>query len=98
VFEFTAALRDAGIAAGLPPETARTLALETVLGSARLLAESGVEPDTLRSQVTSPNGTTAAGLGRLAEGGFRRLIREAVLAAKARSEELATPTPTPTPR
>ena len=89
VFEFAAALRDGGIAAGLAPDVAEKLAIETVLGSARLLARSTIGPEALRDQVTSPNGTTLAGLQRMAAGNFRALIRETVLAAKARSEELS---------
>jgi pyrroline-5-carboxylate reductase len=89
VFEFAAALRDAGVAAGLAPETAQTLAVETLLGAARLLARKNIEPETLRNQVTSPNGTTFAGLQRMAARDFRGVIRETVLAAKARSEELS---------
>lgn len=89
VFEFAAALRDAGVAAGLTPETAQKLAVETLLGAARLLARKNIEPETLRNQVTSPNGTTFAGLQRMAARDFRGLIRETVLAAKARSEELS---------
>jgi len=89
VFEFAAALRDAGVAAGLAPETAQTLAVETLLGAARLLAQKNIEPETLRDQVTSPNGTTFAGLQRMAARDFRGLVRETVLAAKARAEELS---------
>ncbi len=89
VFEFAAALRDAGVAAGLAPETAQTLAVETLLGAARLLARKNIEPETLRNQVTSPNGTTFAGLQRMAARDFRGVIRETVLAATARSEELS---------
>lgn len=89
VFEFAAALRDAGVAAGLSPDTAQKLSVETLLGAARLLARKNIEPETLRNQVTSPNGTTFAGLQRMASGDFRGLIRETVLAAKARSEELS---------
>jgi pyrroline-5-carboxylate reductase len=89
VFEFAAALRDAGVAAGLTRPAAEKLALETLLGSARLLARKNIEPETLRDQVTSPNGTTFAGLQRLKAGDFRGLIRETVLAATARSKELS---------
>jgi pyrroline-5-carboxylate reductase len=89
VFEFAAALRDAGVAAGLSVETAGALAFETVLGSARLLAQRNLAPEKLRDEVTSPNGTTSAGLRSLSEGGFRDLIRQAVLAAAARSRELS---------
>jgi pyrroline-5-carboxylate reductase len=89
VFEFAAALRDAGVAAGLTRAAAEKLAVETLLGSARLLARKAIEPETLRDQVTSPNGTTYAGLQRLKAGDFRGLIRETVLAATARSKELS---------
>lgn len=92
VFEFAAALRDAGIAAGLAPAQAGQLAVETLLGAARLLARRGIDPETLRDQVTSPNGTTFAGLQRLKAGDFRGLIRETVLAATARSRELSRDT------
>ncbi len=89
VFEFAAALRDAGEAAGLPRATAWQLARETVLGAAKLMAQSPLEPEELRNQVTSPNGTTFAGLQRMAARDFRGLVKETVLAATARSEELS---------
>lgn len=92
LFEYVAAMRDAGHAAGLPADVAARLATETVLGSARLLARRQVDPETLRNQVTSPNGTTFAGLKRLEAGGFRGLIRETVLAAQARAAELSKDT------
>jgi pyrroline-5-carboxylate reductase len=88
VFEFAAALRDAAVAEGFDQETARTFAVETLLGGARLLAASTVDPEVLRNQVASPNGVTAAGLRKLAERDFRGVVRETVLAAKARSREL----------
>ena len=89
LFEFAAALRDGGVAGGLPPETAKALAVETVLGAARLLARTSTDPEELRRQVTSPNGMTLAGLKRLDARDFRGLLRETVLAAKARSEEMS---------
>jgi pyrroline-5-carboxylate reductase len=89
VFEFAAALREAGISAGLDRETARQLAVETILGAAKLMAASPADAETLRNQVTSPNGTTYAGLMRMEARGFRSLIQETVAAAKARSEELS---------
>jgi pyrroline-5-carboxylate reductase len=89
VFEFAAALRDAGVAAGLTRAAAEKLAIETLLGSARLLARKQIEPEILRDQVTSPNGTTYAGLQRLKARDFRGLIKETVLAATARSKELS---------
>lgn len=89
VFEFAAALRDAGVAAGLTQRTSEKLAVETLLGAARLLARKKIDPEILRDQVTSPNGTTYAGLQRMKAGDFRGLIRETVLAATARSKELS---------
>ena len=89
LFEFVAALRDGGVAAGLPRATAQQLALETVLGAARLLARSGGEPEALRDQVVSPNGTTFAGLQVLAARQFRETLKETVLAAAKRAGELS---------
>lgn len=89
VFEFVAALRDAGINAGLPPELAESLSIDTLLGSAMLLAGSDNSAEDLRIAVTSPGGTTAAALQVLEDAGFRDLIDRAVAAAKARSIELA---------
>lgn len=89
LFEFVAALREGGVAAGLPPDEAAALATETVLGAARLLARTGATPESLRDQVTSPQGTTYAGLQRMAARDFRGTLRETVLAATARAEELS---------
>ena len=89
LFEFVAALRDGGVAAGLPRDTAYKLALETVLGSARLLAHSGAEPEALRDKVVSPNGTTFAGLQVMAAARFRETLQEAILAGKRRAGELS---------
>lgn len=89
VFEFTAALREAGVACGLAPATADLLARETVIGAAKLMAHTGTEPEELRNQVTSPKGTTYAGLQVLAARDFRALLRDTALASKARSAELS---------
>ncbi len=89
VFEFTAALREAGVACGLARETAHLLALETVVGAAKLMAHTGTEPEELRNQVTSPKGTTYAGLQVMAARDFRGLLRDTTLASKARSAELS---------
>lgn len=89
LFEFVAALRDAGIAAELPPDVSMRLSVETVLGAARLLARRQVDPETLRNQVTSPNGTTLAGLRKMESGQFRGVIRDTILAAQARAAELS---------
>jgi pyrroline-5-carboxylate reductase len=89
VFEFAAALRDAGIAAGLSRTVAEKLATETLLGAARLLARKQIDPEVLRDQVTSPNGTTYAGLQVMNAREFRTIMRDTVLAATARSKELS---------
>ena len=89
LFEFAAALRDAGLSLGFDPQTAKLLSVETILGAARLLARRDVDPEVLRAEVTSPNGVTAAGLRKMADRDFRGIIRETVAAARARSEELS---------
>ncbi|MCZ6539681.1 MAG: pyrroline-5-carboxylate reductase [Chloroflexi bacterium] len=89
VFVFIEALADAGVELGLPVHVARHLASQTVLGSAALQRESGKHPADLRNMVTSPGGTTAAGLAALEIGGFRATVAEAVRAAFERGEELA---------
>lgn len=89
VFHFIECLTQAAGDAGLPRETARLLAMQTVYGAACLAAESSDNPATLRKQVTSPNGTTAAALEVLMGGErLQTLVSEAVEAAKARSIEL----------
>jgi pyrroline-5-carboxylate reductase len=88
VFAMAEALVAAGIAAGLEPGTADALTRQTILGAARLLCESGEDPAVLRANVTSPGGTTAAGLAVLAAGGFDALVADVVAAATARSVEL----------
>ena len=90
VFEFASALREAGVNCGLDESLADALAVDTLLGAAMLLAESGETPEALRNAVTSPEGTTAAALKVLEEGKLRRLVDQALSAAKARSIELAS--------
>lgn len=90
IFLLAEALASAGIAAGLPKELAERLARETVAGSGELLHRSPLDPATLRKNVTSPGGTTAAALEILmGPGGFDALLRQAVAAASKRSKDLA---------
>src|SRR3954447_9690550 len=88
VFLVVEALIEAGVLAGLPRDVSVELAVQTLLGSARLLAESGDSAEQLRAAVTSPGGTTAAGLRALEAGGVRSAILEAVMAATERSRQL----------
>jgi pyrroline-5-carboxylate reductase len=90
VYLFIEALTEAGVREGLGVATARALALETVHGAARLARESGEHPALLRERVTSPGGTTVAGIAALEAHGFRSAIFEAVRAATARSRELGS--------
>jgi pyrroline-5-carboxylate reductase len=89
LFEFTAALRDAGTQLGLDPLLAHSLALHTVHGAAALLIQSEQDPEALRDAVTSKGGTTAAALQVLSQNDFRPLIQKALTAARDRSIELA---------
>ena len=89
VFLLAEAMVDAGIAEGLPAEAARTLALQTVLGAARMLTESDVDAAELRRRVTSPNGTTQAAVEAFEAGGLRTLVADAIHAARVRGAELS---------
>jgi pyrroline-5-carboxylate reductase len=91
VFHLVECLADAGTAAGLPPDLAQRLARATVTGAGELLFQSELPPATLRQNVTSPGGTTAAALEVLMRepNGLKALMHEAVAAAKRRAEELA---------
>lgn len=89
LFEFVAALRDGGIAAGLPADVAYRLALQTARGASELLAQVPETPEQHRDWVSSPGGTTLAGLEVMRNRGFREILRETVLAATRRSKELA---------
>jgi pyrroline-5-carboxylate reductase len=88
VFLVIEALSDAGVKVGLPRYTAQELAAQTVLGSAKLLIETGEHPGKLKDQVTSPGGTAIAGLHTLEAGGLRTTLMNAVEAATKRSREL----------
>lgn len=86
---FIEAMEDAGVQAGLPRATARRLALQTVAGTARQIAAQAMTPSELKDAVTSPAGTTIAGIQALEQGGLRAAVLAAVAAAVARSKELA---------
>lgn len=87
-FLIAEALTEAGVHMGLTREDSRTLVVETMLGSARLLKETGSEPEALRATVTSPAGTTAAGIRTLEARAVRSAFMEAVAAATERSRTL----------
>ena len=88
VFLIAEAMVEAGVLVGLPRDVATRLSVQTLLGSARLLAEGDEGPEALRAAVTSPGGTTAAGLAALEERAVRAAILDAVRSATARSREL----------
>ena len=81
-------LADGGVKMGLDRATAMTLAAQTVLGSAKLILETGTHPGQLKDMVSSPGGTTIAGIAALEEGGVRRTFISAVERATMRSREL----------
>jgi len=88
VFMFIEALSDAGVKNGLPRDVATQLAAQTMYGSAKLLLETGDHPGVLKEKVTSPGGTTIAGVASLERDSFRGAVMAAVDAATARSAEL----------
>jgi pyrroline-5-carboxylate reductase len=88
IFLIIEALSDGGVKAGLARDQAQELAAQTVLGSAKLLIETGEHPGRLKDQVTSPGGTAIAGLHTLEAGGLRTTLMDAVEAATFRSREL----------
>ena len=82
------ALSDGGVAAGLPRDVATKLAAQTVLGSARMVLETGLHPGALKDMVTSPGGTTIEGLHEMEKGGVRGVLISAVRAAAEKSRKL----------
>ena len=89
VFLFIEALADGGVAAGLSRQLAQILAVQTVLGAASLLKQTGQHPAAAKDMVASPGGTTIAGLATLEKGAFRSSLIQAVLRATERSRELS---------
>jgi pyrroline-5-carboxylate reductase len=88
VFLVAEAMVEAGVLAGLPRDVSETLTFQTLLGSARLLTDGEGTPAALRAAVTSPGGTTAAGIRELEGHGVRAAFLDAVAAAAERSREL----------
>jgi pyrroline-5-carboxylate reductase len=90
VFLLAESMIKAGISEGLPADAARTLALQTILGGARMLtAEDAPDATELRRRVTSPNGTTQAAIDTFEAGGFRTLVASAIHAARERGRALS---------
>lgn len=88
VYAMIDALADGGVRMGLPKDDALKLAVQTVLGAAQMVQESGLHPAILKDRVTSAGGTTIAGLHALEQGGVRAALMDTVEAATRRSEEL----------
>jgi pyrroline-5-carboxylate reductase len=89
VYQIIEALSDGGVRMGLPRETATRLAAQTVLGAAQMVLSTGQHPGALKDAVTSPGGTTIAGLHALERGGLRGTLMDAVEAATQRAKELS---------
>ena len=88
VYQFIEALADGGVAAGLPRAKAQEYAAQTLLGSARMVLESGSHPGALKDAVCSPGGSTIQGVRLLEERAFRGAVTDAVLAAYEKTKEL----------
>jgi pyrroline-5-carboxylate reductase len=88
-FSFVEAMINAGVKLGLTNEIATQLAIGTISGSAAMLKESGLDATTLRKNVTSPNGTTAAALSVFTDKDLEKIVFDAMTAAKKRAQELA---------
>jgi pyrroline-5-carboxylate reductase len=88
VYLMIEALSDGGVRSGLPRDIATQLAAQTVLGSAKMVLETKEHPGKLKDMVTSPGGTTIAGIHQLEQGCFRGTLMDAVLAATEKAKEL----------
>ncbi|XP_058075774.1 pyrroline-5-carboxylate reductase-like [Magnolia sinica] len=89
IFLAIEAMADGGVAAGLPRDLALKLASQTVMGAAAMAVNSGKNPGQLKDDVTSPTGTTIAGVRELENSGFRGTLMNAVIAAANQSRELS---------
>jgi pyrroline-5-carboxylate reductase len=92
VFLVAESLIEAGVLVGLTRDTSAALVRQTLVGAAALMGDGSESPEALRAAVTSPGGTTAAGLRALEAHGVRAAFLEAVEAATARSEQLGRAT------
>lgn len=88
VYMFLEALADGAVRMGLPRQAALTLAAQTVLGAAKMVMETGSHPAVLRDRVTTPGGTTIAGIAALEDAGFRSAAIKAVASAAVKSREI----------
>ncbi len=88
IFRMAEALIEAGMSVGIPADESTGLVKQTILGAARLMMETEKTPTELREMVTSPGGTTQAGLAELNEAGFSEIVVDAVMAATKRAGEL----------
>lgn len=88
VYQFIEALSDGGVRVGLPRDVATRLAAQTVMGAAKMVLETGMHPGALKDMVTSPGGTTIAGIHALENGGLRGTVMNAIKAATDRASEL----------
>jgi pyrroline-5-carboxylate reductase len=88
-FRFVEAMVEGAVALGLSHADATTLTIQTMVGAAKLLDQSGDSPTTLREKVTSPNGTTFAALNSFNDSDISEVVAKAMKAARDRSQELA---------
>lgn len=88
-FYMIEAMEKAGVARGLPLETARRLSIQTAFGAAKMARESEFDPQTLKQQVMSPKGTTERAIMSFEQSGFEKMVDDATLACFERAEELA---------
>lgn len=88
IYYFVEAFEQAAISSGLDPQVARDLMVQTLAGSAEMLKQSNETPDNLRKRVTSPGGTTEAGIQSLQQNGFAEILSTCLKVAEARSREL----------
>ena len=88
IFRMAEALIEAGMAVGIPAEESAGLVKQTIMGAARMMMETEKSPTELREMVTSPGGTTQAGLAELDEAGFSEIVVDAVMSATDRAKEL----------